>query len=102
MGDESAIVAAARTFVLGESKGPEKDKALLFYLIEHKHTSPFEHVIFKFRVRCPVIVFWQWVRHRTWSFSVEAGGILNSRARCMCPLSGDCKARAIGRPATVC
>jgi thymidylate synthase (FAD) len=65
MGDDNAIVAAARTSFLGESKGPDKDKKLLFYLLRHRHTTPFEMVEFKFRVRAPVVTWWQWVRHRT-------------------------------------
>ncbi len=72
MGDDNAIVAAARTSFLGESKGPEKDKRLLFYLMRNRHTSPFEMVEFKFRVRCPVVCWWQWVRHRTWSYNLES------------------------------
>ena len=50
MGDDNAIVAAAPSF-LGESKGSDKDKRLLFYLLQHHHTTPFEMVEFKFRVR---------------------------------------------------
>lgn len=73
MGDDNAIVAAARASFLGESKGPEQDKRLLFYLMRHRHTTPFEMVEFKFRVRAPVIVWWQWVRHRTWSFNAQSG-----------------------------
>jgi thymidylate synthase (FAD) len=66
MGDDLAIVNAARASFLGESKGDDKDKKLLFYLMQHRHTSPFEQVEFKFRVRAPVVTWWQWVRHRTW------------------------------------
>ena len=73
MGDDNAIVAAARASFLGESKGPEKDKRLLFYLLRHRHTTPFEMVEFKFRVRAPVVVWWQWVRHRTWNFNAQSG-----------------------------
>ena len=73
MGDDNAIVAAARVSFLGESKGPEQDKRLLFYLLRHRHTTPFEMVEFKFRVRAPVVVWWQWVRHRTWSFNAQSG-----------------------------
>ncbi len=68
-----AIVNAARVSFLGESKGPERDKKLLFYLMEHRHTSPFEMVEFKFRLRAPVVTFWQWVRHRTWSLNSASG-----------------------------
>lgn len=73
MGDDLAIVNAARVSFLGESKGPEQDKKLLFYLLRHRHTSPFEQVEFKFRVRAPLIVWWQWVRHRTWHVNAQSG-----------------------------
>lgn len=73
MGDDNAIVAAARASFLGESKGADQDKRLLFYLMRHRHTTPFEMVEFKFRVRAPVVVWWQWVRHRTWSFNAQSG-----------------------------
>jgi thymidylate synthase (FAD) len=73
MGDDLAIVNAARVSFLGESKGDEKDKKLLFYLLRHRHTSPFEMVEFKFRVRAPVIVWWQWTRHRMASYNAQSG-----------------------------
>lgn len=63
-----AIVNAARVSFMGESKGEEADRKLLFYLLRHHHTSPFEMVEFKFRVRAPLLVWWQWVRHRTFHF----------------------------------
>ena len=73
MGDDLAIVNAARVSFLGESKGDEQDKKLLFYLMRYRHTSPFEQVEFKFRVRAPVVVWWQWVRHRTWHVNAQSG-----------------------------
>lgn len=73
MGNDLAIVNAARVSFLGESKGETADKKLLRYLMQHRHTSPFEQVIFKFRVKLPVVVAWQWARHRTWSFNLQSG-----------------------------
>lgn len=73
MGDDLAIVNAARVSFLGESKGQEQDKKLLFYLMRHRHTSPFEMVEFKFRVRAPLVTWWQWVRHRTMSVNAQSG-----------------------------
>lgn len=73
MGDDLAIVNAARVSFLGESKGGEQDKKLLFYLLRHRHTSPFEQVEFKFRVRAPLIVWWQWARHRMWHYNAQSG-----------------------------
>lgn len=68
-----AVVNAARVSFLGHSKGPERDKKLLFYLLRNMHTSPFEQVEFKFRVKAPVVVWWQWVRHRTWHYNFQSG-----------------------------
>ncbi|MGB7339381.1 MAG: FAD-dependent thymidylate synthase [Phototrophicaceae bacterium] len=66
-----AIVNAARVSFLGESKGAEQDKKLLFYLLRNHHTSPFEMVEFKFRVRAPLVTWWQWARHRVWNFNAQ-------------------------------
>lgn len=73
MGNDLAIVNAARVSFLGESKGDEADKKLLFYLLKNGHTSPFEQCEMKFRVRAPVVTWWQWVRHRTWNFNAQSG-----------------------------
>ncbi|MCC7449887.1 MAG: FAD-dependent thymidylate synthase [Anaerolineae bacterium] len=73
MGDDLAIVNAARVSFLGESKGADKDKKLLFYLLRNKHTSPFEMVEFKFRIRCPLVTWWQLVRHRTLNLNLQSG-----------------------------
>lgn len=70
---DMAVVNAARVSYLGESKGEEADRKLLRYLVRNRHTSPFEQVIFKFRIRAPLVVWWQWVRHRTWSFNFQSG-----------------------------
>ncbi|NJO83888.1 MAG: FAD-dependent thymidylate synthase [Blastochloris sp.] len=63
-----AIVNAARVSFLGDSKGEDADRKLLFYLLRHRHTSPFEMVSFKFRVHAPIVTYWQWIRHRTFHY----------------------------------
>ncbi len=73
MGDDLAIVNAARVSFLGKSKGAERDKKLLFYLMRHHHTSPFEMVEFKLRLHGPLVVFWQLVRHRTAHLNLRSG-----------------------------
>lgn len=72
MGDDLAIVNAARTSYLGESKGGDKDKKLLFYLMQHHHDGPFEMCEFKFRVHAPEIVWRQLLRHRTGNFNLQS------------------------------
>jgi len=69
MGDDNAIVSAARVSYLGESKGEEQDKKLTKYLMEHKHTTPFEMVELKFKIKCPLFIARQWMRHRTFSYN---------------------------------
>ena len=69
MGSDYSIVSAARTSYLGESKGEDKDEKLLRYLLQNKHTTPFEMVKFRFRVKVPLFVARQWMRHRTGAFT---------------------------------
>jgi len=72
MGDDMAIVAAARTSLLGESKGAEQDKRLLFYLMEHHHDSPFEMAEMKFRIHAPELVWRHILRHRAGSYNLQS------------------------------
>jgi thymidylate synthase (FAD) len=70
LGNESTIVNAARvSFGKLKNDMDEKDIVLLDYLIENRHTSPLEHVVFTFSVHCPLFVRGQWHRHRTWSYN---------------------------------
>ena len=70
MGTESSIVNAARVS-FGKIKQDinEKDIVLLEYLIENRHTSPLEHLVFTFSIYCPLFIRGQWHRHRTWSYN---------------------------------
>ncbi|MEI6055101.1 MAG: FAD-dependent thymidylate synthase [Lentisphaerota bacterium] len=70
MGTEATMVNAARvSFGKIKDTMDEKDIELLKYLIENKHTSPLEHLVFTFSVHCPLFVRGQWHRHRTWSYN---------------------------------
>lgn len=71
MGDDASIVRAARVSYAGDldEHSAERDEKLLRYLLRNGHTSPFEHVVFTFRVSAPIFVARQWMRHRTWSFN---------------------------------
>jgi thymidylate synthase (FAD) len=65
MGSDNAIVQAARVSYGAGTKSVSDDRALIRYLMRHKHTTPFEMVEFKFRIRAPIFVARQWLRHRT-------------------------------------
>lgn len=70
LGSETTIVNAARvSFGKLKSAMDEKDVTLLHYLIENRHTSPLEHLVFTFSVHCPLFIRGQWHRHRTWSYN---------------------------------
>ena len=65
MGNDSAIVQAARVSYGPGTKSVNDDRALIRYLMRHKHTTPFEMVEFKFHIKAPIYVARQWLRHRT-------------------------------------
>lgn len=46
-----------------------RDEKLIGFLMEHHHTSPFEHNQLSFRVKCPTFVMRQWIRHRMNSYN---------------------------------
>lgn len=59
-----AVVNAARVSFAKESASfSEKDAKLLRYLWEHKHTSPFRHAHFTFRIKAPIFVMRQIAKH---------------------------------------
>lgn len=67
MGNDAAIVQAARVSYGPGTKSIRDDRGLIRYLLRHRHTTPFEMVEFKFLVRLPIYVARQWIRHRTGS-----------------------------------
>ena len=70
MGSDVEIVNGARvSFGKRREELNDKDKILIQYLADERHTSPFEHVAFTFHVKCPLFVTRQWHRHRTWSYN---------------------------------
>lgn len=69
MGNDNAIVQAARvSYGLG-TKNARDDRGLIRYLMRHRHTTPFEMVEFKFLMKLPIFVARQLVRHRTASLN---------------------------------
>lgn len=65
MGDDSAIVQAARVSYGAGTRKVSEDAALIRYLMRHRHTTPFEMCEIKYHVRLPIFVARQWIRHRT-------------------------------------
>ena len=65
MGDDDAIVQAARVSYGAGTKKAQDDNSLIRYLMRHWHSTPFEMCEIKFHIKLPVFVARQWIRHRT-------------------------------------
>lgn len=65
MGDDAALVQAARVSYGDGTRAVSDDRTLIRYLLRHRHTTPFEMAEIKFLVRVPMDTWRQWIRHRT-------------------------------------
>lgn len=65
MGNDDAIVQAARVSYGTGTKSVREDEGLIRYLMSHQHTTPFEMCEIKIHVKLPIFVARQWIRHRT-------------------------------------
>lgn len=65
MGDDAAVVQAARVSYGKGTRSGSDDRGLLRYLLRHRHTTPFEMAEIKLHVKLPIFVARQWIRHRT-------------------------------------
>jgi thymidylate synthase (FAD) len=64
MGDDSAVVQAARVSYGRGTRAVSEDRGLIRYLMRHWHSTPFEMCEIKFHVKLPIFVARQWIRHR--------------------------------------
>ncbi|WP_245454498.1 FAD-dependent thymidylate synthase [Bradyrhizobium sp. RP6] len=65
MGDDAAVVQAARVSYGKGTKTSSEDSGLINYLMQNSHTTPFEMCEIKLHVKLPIFVARQWIRHRT-------------------------------------
>ncbi|MEM7402903.1 MAG: FAD-dependent thymidylate synthase [Myxococcota bacterium] len=65
MGNDQAVVQAARVSYGAGTKKVSQDRGLIRYLMRHHHTTPFEMCEIKLHVRVPMDTWRQWIRHRT-------------------------------------
>ena len=70
MGSDLTIVNAARVSFGKEVEDLSlRDTKLIKYLVEHRHTSTFEHNVVTYRFKVPMFVRSQHHRHRTWAYN---------------------------------
>jgi thymidylate synthase (FAD) len=65
MGDDGAVVQAARVSYGHGTRRVSDDRGLIRYLMRNRHTTPFEMCEIKLHVKLPIFVARQWIRHRT-------------------------------------
>src|ERR1700752_2268719 len=65
MGDDNAVVQAARVSYGKGTRKVSEDAGLIKYLMRHWHSTPFEMCEIKYHVKLPIFVARQWIRHRT-------------------------------------
>ncbi|MSP56835.1 MAG: FAD-dependent thymidylate synthase [Myxococcales bacterium] len=65
MGDDAAVVQAARVSYGKGTRSANDDRGLIRYLLRHRHTTPLEMCELKLHVKLPIFVARQWIRHRT-------------------------------------
>jgi len=64
-GDDLSVVNAARvSFHKVSSEMTSGDEKLINYLAKHKHFSPFNHAFLSFRIKAPIFVARQLVKHK--------------------------------------
>src|SRR5215211_3576572 len=64
MGDDGAVVQAARVSYGRGTRAANEDRGLIRYLMRHRHSTPFEMCEVKYHVKLPIFVARQWIRHR--------------------------------------
>ena len=73
MGDDDAVVQAARVSYGSGTKTVNTDRNLIRYLLRHRHSTPFEMCEVKFHIKLPIFVMRQLIRHRTASVNEYSG-----------------------------
>ena len=65
MGTDLSVVNAARvSYSKTKDMFDQKDEKLIKYLAEHEHWSPFAHASMQFRIKAPIFVARQLVKHQ--------------------------------------
>jgi thymidylate synthase (FAD) len=73
MGDDQAIVQAARVSYGRGTRRVREDRGLIRYLLRHRHTTPFEMCEIKVHMKLPIFVARQLIRTRTANVNEASG-----------------------------
>ena len=86
-GDDHTAVQAARVSLGNEDQDQdeERDLRLMRFLLDHQHTSPFEHAGATFLIQCPIFSARQIMRHRTFSYNEISRRYTDQDIHCYLP-----------------
>ena len=104
MGDDGAIVQAARVSYGRGTRRVQDDAGLIDYLMRHRHSTPFEMCEIKYHVKLPIFVARQWIRHRTANVNEYSArySVLDKEYYLPAPEHWRRSRRATGRAAATC
>lgn len=79
-GSDASVVRAARVSFSGDDKEFDiiKDAKLINYLAKHKHKSPFNHAFITVKVKAPIFVSRQLVKHKFMPWNEESRRYINT------------------------
>jgi len=74
MSGDTGVIRAARICYQSKARNEDSDRKLIRRLLksDQKHNTVFEHAVFTFKVKCPIFVARQWLRHRIGSFNEKS------------------------------
>lgn len=72
MGSDQMILDTARVCTGVTEPNPGRDKGLMNFLIRNDHLTPLESCVFRFKVKAPIFVARQWVKHRMSSWNEKS------------------------------
>ena len=77
MGNDDSVIRSAKVSTMTDTTVDEMSQAgkekFIDFLVSARHGSPFEHVLFTFRIEAPIFVWREFQRHRVASYSEESG-----------------------------
>lgn len=86
MGNDRVIAGAAWVCTdRGKDSTQEDIERVIKFLAKEKHGTPFEHVVFRFMVTCPIFTARQWIRHRVGTFNERSMRYVKSKNDCYVP-----------------
>ena len=77
MGNDDSVIRSAKVSTMADTTVDDMSttgkERFIDFLVSSRHGSPFEHVLFTFRIEAPIFVWREFMRHRMASYNEESG-----------------------------